>query len=76
MKKIFYYFIVFLFSLKLNSQLKSCEESTLIIYKKIINNIANNFPSPPEIKITKTKNNPAYISKGVIYLDLRLVSLN
>tara|TARA_B100000795_G_scaffold266591_1_gene250010 strand:+ start:200 stop:1696 length:1497 start_codon:yes stop_codon:yes gene_type:complete len=75
MKKIFYYFIVLLFSFKLNSQSNACKENVLNIYNEIINNIANNFPSPPEIKITKTKNNPAYISKGVIYVDIRLVNL-
>ena len=75
MKKIFFYFIVFIFSLKLSSQLKSCEDNTLIIYNNIINNIANNFPPPPDIKITKTRNNPAYISKGSIYIDARLINL-
>ena len=73
MKKIFY-FIVFIFSLKLSSQLKPCEDNTLIIYNNIINNIANNFPPPPEIKITKTRNNPAYISKGIIHIDTRLIN--
>ena len=74
MKKIFYFFIVFLFSIKLNSQSSTCENNTIVIYNKIISNIANNFPAPPEIKIIQTKNDPAYISKGIIYIDTRLIN--
>jgi hypothetical protein len=71
----FFFTLIILFSSILNSQTYNCEKKVISIYEDLISNIANNFPAPPEIKITKTKNNPAYISKGVIYIDIRLVNL-
>ena len=67
--------LVFFFYNSLFSQLDSCTNSVTDIYNNIISNIANNFPAPPELSIIETKNNPAYISKGTIYIDLRLVEL-
>tara|TARA_B100001059_G_scaffold110908_1_gene111075 strand:- start:5845 stop:7320 length:1476 start_codon:yes stop_codon:yes gene_type:complete len=67
--------LVFFFHNSLFSQLDSCTNSVTDIYNNIISNIANNFPAPPELSIIETKNNPAYISKGTIYIDLRLVEL-
>ncbi|MDC3221242.1 hypothetical protein OAT80_02100 [Flavobacteriaceae bacterium] len=73
MKKLF--IILIFFNNTSYSQSDNCEDSVISVYNNLISNIANNFPAPPEIRIVKTKNNPAYISKGIIYLDLRLVEL-
>ena len=67
--------LVFFFYNSLFSQLDSCTNSVTNIYNNLISNIANNFPAPPELSIIETKNNPAYISKGTIFIDLRLVEL-
>lgn len=55
------------------SQSDNCKDSVISVYNNLISNIANNFPAPPEIKIVKSKMGPAYISKGTIYIDLRLI---
>jgi tetratricopeptide (TPR) repeat protein len=75
MKRIICLIFVFVFFNNVNSQTNNWNKKVISIYEDLISNIANNFPAPPEIKITKTKNNPAYISKGVIYIDIRLVNL-
>ena len=67
--------LLLFFCFTIYSQSDNCEDSVISVYNNLISNIANNFPAPPEIKISKTKNNPAYISKGTIYIDLRLVEL-
>ena len=74
MKKFFIIILFFLFNISF-SQSDSCENSVISVYNNLITSWGNNFPAPPEIRIVKTKNNPAYISKGIIYLDLRLVEL-
>ena len=73
MKK-FFLIILFLFCNISFSQFDNCKNSVTDIYNNLISSIDNNFPAPPDIKITKTKNNPAYISKGVIYIDTRLIN--
>ena len=55
------------------SQSDNCKDSVISVYNNLISNIANNFPAPPEIKIIKSKMGPAYISKGTIYIDLKLI---
>ena len=55
------------------SQSDNCKDSVISVYNNLISNIANNFPAPPEIKIVKSKMGPAYISKGTIYIDLKLI---
>ena len=67
-------FIFFLFTNILVSQTNNCDKKVVFVYQNLISNIANNFPPPPDLKITKTKNNPAYISRGVIHIDTRLVN--
>lgn len=74
MKKLLIILIFFFYNISF-SQSDSCENSVISVYNNLITSWGNNFPAPPEIRIVKTKNNPAYISKGIIYLDLRLVEL-
>ena len=72
MKK-FFLIILFLFCNISFSQFDNCKNSVTDIYNNIISNIASNFPAPPDIKIVKSKMGPAYISKGTIYIDLKLI---
>ena len=72
MKKLLIILVFFFYNISF-SQSDSCENSVISVYNNIISNIASNFPTPPEIKIIKSKTGPAYISKGTIYIDLKLI---